>query len=382
MTVFKTFLKILNKNKFIVILYSVILLTFAGTNMSANETTIDFVASKPDILIINDDVEEGITKNLIEYLKDNCNIKDIDNNENAINDAIFYRNINYLIKIPKDFNKDFLNGKNPEINIKSTGDYMSSLAEMLLSKYLNTANIYQQNISDENELIKNINETLSKESKVTITSKLDSNALNKAAYYFNFESYSILACLIYVICLILSIFNDTKIKKRTIISSVDYKKNNRILLLSNCLYSLALWFFYLIVGRIMIGEIMFTLHGLIFAINSLLFTLCATTLAFFLGTLVTNKNAVNGIVNVVALGSSFLCGAFVPQTWLPDFVLKIAHVLPTYYYIDTNDHIATLENINLTTLKPIIINSVIILLFIVAFIVLSNIFAKKKRKIA
>ena len=34
MTVFKTFFKILNKNKFIVILYTVILLVFGGFNMS------------------------------------------------------------------------------------------------------------------------------------------------------------------------------------------------------------------------------------------------------------------------------------------------------------------------------------------------------------
>ena len=382
MTVFKTFLKILNKNKFIVILYTAILLTFAGTNMSTNKQTTDYVASKPDILIINNDEQEGITKDLIAYLNDKCTIKEVDNNEDAISDALFYRDINYLIKIPKGYNKDFLAGKNPTIEVQSTGDYMSSLAEMTLSKYLNVANIYQKNISNEEELLKNINDTLAKESKITITSKLDSTTLERAAYYFNFESYSILACLIYVICLILSIFNDSKIKKRIIISSVDYKKNNRELLLSNCLYSIILWLFYLIVGVILIGNTMFTVHGLIFILNSLAFTLCATTLAFFLGTLITNKNAINGLVNVIALGSSFLCGAFVPQEWLPDFVLKIAHILPTYYYINTNDKTKTLEVIDMSTLKPIIINTSAIIAFMIIFIILTNIVSKKKRKIA
>ena len=69
-----------------------------------------------------------------------------------------------------------------------------------------------------------------------------------------------------------------------------------------------------------------TKEGLIYILNSFIFTICATTMSFFIGNLITNKNAVNGIVNVVALGSSFLCGAFVPMRWLPDSVLKIAHV--------------------------------------------------------
>ena len=50
MTVFKTFLKILNKNKGIVILYTVILLVFAGINMKSNNNVATFEASRPDIL--------------------------------------------------------------------------------------------------------------------------------------------------------------------------------------------------------------------------------------------------------------------------------------------------------------------------------------------
>lgn len=93
-----------------------------------------------------------------------------------------------------------------------------------------------------------------------------------------------------------------------------------------------------------------------------------------------NKGAINGIVNVIALGSSFLCGAFVPMEWLPNSVLKIAHFLPTYYYISTNEMLKTLENFNFTSLRPIIINMAIMLGFSVIFIILTNISSKIKRK--
>ncbi len=381
MTVFKAFLKILNKNKFIIILYTGFLIGFGGFNLQTSDSSPNFIASKPDIMIVNNDVEIGITKDLIKYISDNSNIINLKNNEEAINDGLFYRDVNYVIYIPKDFHADFIKGQNPEIKIKSTGDYQSAFAEMLLTRYITVANIYQKSSKNEEELIAKINETLAKQSEVEITSKLDTNSLSKSSFYYNFANYSILACLVYVICLIYSSFKDLKIQKRTIISSTDYRKINRKLLLSNSLLALILWVIYVILSFILVGKIMFTYQGLIYLINSFLFTICATTLALFIGNLVSNKNAINGIVNVIALGSSFLCGAFVPMAWLPDSVLKIAKFLPSYYYISTNEALTTLEVFNFTNLTPIITNCVIIILFSLMFIILNNIISKKNQKI-
>lgn len=83
----------------------------------------------------------------------------------------------------------------------------------------------------------------------------------------------------------------------------------------------------------------------------------------------------------MALGSSFLCGSFVPMEWLPDTVIKIAHVLPSYYYISNNEILKTLEEINFESLSPVLTNMAIVLAFALGFTVISNIVSKKKRKI-
>ena len=381
MTVFKTFLKILNKNKSIVILYTIFLIGFAGINLQNSDNSVNFVASKPDIMIINYDKEEGITKDLIKYIKDNSNEPKIEKNNEKVNDALFYRDVNYIIYIPKNYHKDFMEGKNPEINIKTTGDYQASLAEMLISRYIKVASIYQKSIKDEEKLISKIHETISKESKVKITSKLDSNALTRVAFYYDFANYSILACLVYVICLIMFSFKDINIRKRTIISSTNYKKINRELLLSNSLFSLILWLLYVILSYFLIGDIMLTPHGIVIIINSFIFTMCATTIAILIGNLVSNKDAINGIVNVVALGSSFLCGSFVPMEWLPESVLNISKLLPSYYYVVNNDTVKVLEEINFETLKPVINNMIVLVIYIIIFIILTNIISRKKQKI-
>lgn len=382
MTTFKAFLKVLNKNKFIVIMYTAILVFFGVFNMQTSDNSIGYISTKPDILIVNNDENKGLTKDLINYIEKNSNKVDIKNDEASINDALFYRDVNYIIYIPKDFRKDFLKGNDTQIEIKKTGDYQSSLADMILERYLKVASTYNEVIKDENLIIKNINNTLKDGTEIELTSTVDKNALDKAAYYYNFANYSILAGCVYIICIILSSFNNNMIRKRTIISSTSSRSFNRTLLIANSLFAITLWLFYVILSFILVGNIMFTISGLFFILNSLVFSICALTLAFLIGNISNNKNALNGIVNVIALGSSFLCGAFVPTEYLPDLVLKIAHVLPSYYFINTNNLLTKIEKFNLISLKPVLINIAIILVFTIIFIVLTNIIFKRKNKLS
>ena len=301
MTVYKTFFKVVNKYKFLIIIYTAMLILFAGFNMQTSQNSTNFVAEKPDVLIINNDKEQKLSKNLVEYIEKNSNIVDIENDEEARNDALFYRDVSYIIYIPENYSKDFLNGLNPEINIKSAGDAGSSYAEMMLTRYIKVANIYQKELQNEDELIKTINETLEKEAETEITSKLDTDNLSRAVFYYNFMNYSILAGCVYVICIIISSFREEKIRKRTVISSMNYKKFNRQLLVSNGALAFILWLLYVVLSFILIGHIMFTAHGLILIANSFVFSICSLTIAFLIANLINNKNAINGIINVVAL---------------------------------------------------------------------------------
>lgn len=378
MTVFKTFWKIVNQYKFTIILYTVILIVFAGVNMQTSDTNMNFVASKPDVFIVNRDENIGITEDIVNYIKDNCNIIDIKENEEAMNDALFYRDVSYIIYIPQNYRSDVLKGMNPEIQIKSTGDSEASFAKMILERYVKVRNSYVDQTENEEELLEKIGNALSEETEVKITSKLDTDSLSRATFYYNFLNYSILAGLVYVICLILASFREEKIRKRTIISSMSYKKHNRQLLLSNAILAIILWVFYVGLSFILIGNVMFTAHGLILMVNSFIFSICALCIAFLIANLISNKNAINGIINVIGLGSSFLCGAFVPVEWLPATVLKIAHILPSYWYIQNNELVKAIEVVNAESLKPILVNMIIILGFAILYVVLTNIISKRK----
>ena len=380
MTVFNTFWKIVKKYKGTIILYTVLLVVFGTINMTSSNVNTTFTNSKPSVLIVNEDENIGLTKNLINYIEKNSEIKKIANSESARDDAIFYRDVNYIIYIPKGYRKDILSGKNVNIDIKSSKDFNSSLADMILSRYLKVQSIYSENIKDEKELIDAINNNLSTKANVEITSKVDKSYFSNLANYFNFASYSIMAVTIYIICLVLSSFNEQTVSKRIITSSMNYKKHNRLILYSSFIYSFIVWILYVILGLILLKANIFDLRFLLYSLNTLLFTFTALTLALLISTLIKNKGAITGIVNVVSLGSAFLCGAFVPVEFLPNTVLNIAHILPAYWYINSNNLLADLEVINLVNLEKIFFNSLILILFSVLFIILNNIISGYKRR--
>ena len=119
MTVFNTFWKVIKKYKGFIILFTVMLVAFGGINTQTTNAPTTYADTKPDILIVNNDENKGLTKNLVTYLTKNSNVVKIKDDEDARNDALFYRDVNYIIYIPENYRSDILAGKTPEIEIKS-----------------------------------------------------------------------------------------------------------------------------------------------------------------------------------------------------------------------------------------------------------------------
>ena len=381
MTVFSTILKILNKLKGMLILYTVMLVAITTINQTSGNKVTNFEESKPDMLIVNNDSKNVITDGFVDYIKKHANIKDIDtSNQDKINDAIFYRDVNFVIYIPENFGKDLKEGKEPSLKYKTTGDEYASYSRMLVEKYIKTVKTYKDYYGG-SQLIEKVNNIVGNDTKVQVKSSLDTSKMSTMTVYFNFLNYALLAGCVYCITMILASLKQENVRKRTIVSSFNYRKYNRIVLFSNAIVIVAMWILYMILSLILFKDSMFTANGLAFVLNSLVFALCGLSIGFLIGNITTNKAAIGGIVNVVALGTSFLCGCFVPFEYMPDYVLKIAHILPTYYFVANNQLIKTIESFNMDTLKPIFINVGVVLAFTVVFVILSNYISKKKQRV-
>lgn len=379
MIVFSTFWRIVKKYKGTILLYTVMLIMFGGINLTSNSTNDMFTPTKPNIFIVNKDSNMELTKNLINYLKKNTNVVSLEDDEEKINDALFYRDISYVIYIPKNYSKDVLDKKDVTLDIKSSKDYTSSLTEMMLDKYLNVQSNLVNITNNQDELVNMINNTLDVNNEVVVSSKLDNSYLNRVSRYFNFGSYSLLAVIIFIVTLVINSFKENTINKRIIVSSFNYKKHNSLLMLSSFVYSLIVWVLFSLLSVILLGKDMISLRGILYFVNTFMFVMPSLSFGILISTLVNNKDSIGGIVNVVSLGSAFLCGAFIPTEYLPKIVLSIAHVFPAYYFIDSNNLLSSMEIINFSNLTPVFINYFVLIIFMFIFIVVNNYVLKKKR---
>lgn len=378
MIVFKNYFKIAKTYIPMIILNLTIFIFFTFFMAYSNPKSEIFIPSKPKILIQNKD-QSLFTDNFIKYIDSNAEIVEIE--ETEIKDALFYRKVNLILSIPKNYSKDFLKRLNPKLSIESVPESSDTFyGEMLLNKYLNIASIYSKINMDEKDIVKYINKDFQKKIEPTLINKKEASNIQNLNSYFNFSNYTTLALCIIIVSMIMVAFKKESIKKRNMISPISYKKQNKYLLLSNMCIVFILWLFIILLSIIIYSNAIFTMNGLLFIINSFVFSILALTIGFIIGSYITNYDAISGIVNVIALGSSFLCGAFVPQEFLGPNVLKFAKILPSYWFIDNNNRIALLSKYNFETLKPIVNNLLILVIYIILFITFINVISKIKRK--
>ncbi len=377
MTIFKTYWKIVKKNIGIIILYTVMLLVFGTMNLKANKNSFEFISSKPDIIIVNN--SSGIiTDNLISYLKTNANVKNI-TDENDIDDAVFFRDANYVIYIPKEFENKIENGKEFNIDIKTNNSYDSYIASELLNKYLDVFSKYMNLYNNKILAIQKLDNTLNKKTSVVIENKTNLNS--KTSLFYNFSSYSIMAIVIYIICLVLSSFNDEKISKRTSVSGMNYKTFNKYLYISSFTFTFIIFIVYLILSFLILKSSILNINGILYSLNMFIFFIVSFTMAILISNLVKSKGAISGVVNVISLGSAFLCGAFIPVKYMPSFALKIAHIFPTFYFIDNNEYITSIQNFDKASYEFVLKNFIIMIIFVMIFLILNSLVTRFKRKV-
>lgn len=379
MIVFKTILKILNKLKGLIILYTVMLISVTLVNQTSDNVD-SFEEVKPSVIIVNNDKSKnGVTNHFIKYLENHMEVKDIDiGNEEKIDDALFYRDVSLVVYIPDGFGDDLLDSKDVSVEYKISGDKGSSYGKMLVQNYFDSFNVYN-NYYDGDELFDRLDNALNVDVNVEVKSKVDTNSLSRMARFFNFLNYAILAGCVYSISMILASLKSENVRKRTIVSSYDYKKYNRIVLEACSIVIIGMWLLYMILALIIFKDLFISMNGLWYVINSFVFSLCSLCIGFLIGNITQNKGAISGIVNVVSLGSSFLCGCFVPFEFMPDYVIKIAHIFPTYYFVINNEALKVMDNFSLSSVSPLIFNMGIVLIFGVCFVIITNYVSKKKQ---
>lgn len=345
MTVFKGFLQVLIRNIAFVILFTTIMVVMGLTVFQTSPSSSgDFTPSKPTVLVINRGNDTALTRSFNSYLAGQTKKADTGSSEREIDDALYYETLSYVVYLPHDFTTTILKGEKPVVDIKTRASSESASAEVLVSRFLRLATGYGQYLTDEDELVKAVNSSLKLDSKVSLTSHLDQKTLHNVTALYNFGSYTLLAGGAYVITMILAAFSVVNIRKRTLVSPARPIRIDLSLIAGCALIVAFLVALNVLLVRILLPGIADTGREGLYALNIAAFGLPVLAIGFFIAKITNNKEALGAIINVVALASAFLCGAFIPRELMPDAVVAIGKALPSFYYIDNNNALAEMTS--------------------------------------
>lgn len=376
MEVFKVYIKICKSKASVILIY---MLIFAGvlfmlSQESANETK-TFTDTKIRTAFINNDNESLLSQGLYEYLGSYCEFIKVP--KERISDALFIREVEYVIEIDDGFEKNFLSGNATLVKRQSIPDSFASVAvNGAINNYLNTAAVLKRYIpfTDTAELVEVLKSNMALEGNVSLFGTMQSK--NDNGYYenyFNYLSYIMVACFILIIGTIMATFQKLPIRMRNLVSPISIKKINLRLLFSNAVFTTMFLIIFLVFGVITSQNHAINKHFIFYALNAFVFSIVVLALSYLFGMLLKNIKSLTLVSTVMSLGFAFLGGVFVPLEMLSSSALMVSRFIPSYWYVLGNNTISKLSNFNWENVSEVfgyisLQLIVALLLFIVSFV--------------
>lgn len=386
MQVFKLCMKIIKKNLPVLSIYVFIFLMVSlamSAGMSKEQEKItSFSRNKSDIAFIAEE-SSPLIDGFKEELGEIANFIDLPDKTDALQDALFVRHVSYILRIPYGFTERFMNGE--DIKMEKTivpNSFSNIYIDICIDKYFNTAKLYISGFDGitQEELVRHLKTVLSESAFVEIKTNGEATEdLSYANYFFNYFSYSLLSVIILGVSALMLIFNNCDLKMRNGCSPISATRMNMQFVLANLVFTFTSWLIMILLCLAVNFKNSLNLNTVYFLLNSFIFAFCCASISYLIGHLVKNQEAASAVSNVVALGLSFISGAFVPQELLGEPVLKIASFAPTYWFVKANNAIAGLTKFDFQHLKPILSDMFILICFSIAFFAVALVVGKKRR---
>lgn len=371
----------------LIIYLSIFFLIFIVFGVSASQRSDIklYEGTKPNVAVLDHDRSE-LSEGLKSYIGDQATIKHDNVALAEAQDALFYGDVSAIITIPEGFADAFSSNQEAVSMNQRPDDVNGVLLQQTINKYLDTMHTYEKLYPSESvsQLHTLVQKNLNTSAQVTMSDseEVATSAMLRGAY-FNYASYIMLVVTILMIGLTMHSLFDSEIMKRNLIAPISQNRMNLKLVFCNLSVGIALWGLMMIMILCMVWDSMINLGGLLEVINAFVFMLMCVSMSFMFCVISTKSkhpdDMLNGISNIVGLGSSFLCGAFVPLSMIGENILVVSRFLPSYWYVKLNDALTSAVHVNNMLIEEALMTYGILMLFAAAFLCIALVIMKSRR---
>lgn len=382
MQVFKSYFKVLNKYKGQMILY---LCIFSGLlalfmNTQAKDSTNNYSEKKCEFEIFDYDNSKS-SKALTLYLEEtNKRVSDtieINDNKTSMQDALYNREADAIIRIPEGFEEKLLAGEiDGDIDfITIPGTQNSMLIEADLNSFLSVFSKYIKAGYEVDDAVSSTKLALAETVKVTLPDGENVSARSKSYSFFSYIGWALMCMIITSVASVLQVFSKNELKNRIECSSYNFLNYNKELVLGTIVTGLVTCGVFFALAVVFIKDTIFSMQGALFFVNMISYLCVCISVSFLISKITTSQEILSMIANVVSLGMAFLCGIFVPIEFLGKGVIKVAHFLPAFWY---NKAVIAIDDAGGLDYRTIFSSMGIQLLFAIAIITVGLVISRRK----
>lgn len=382
MPVFKTFFRIVYKNKGTVFLYLGLFLaiTIIITSLTGNPSEAVYADAAVSVTLLDRD-NSLVSKAILSYLSETQNLKQISDTKDALQDALFFRDVEYVLIIPEGFQTALLSG-NMDLaqNINVPNSFSSIYINMQVEQLISFIRTYiVAGFPIEKAITASIATMRKKASVHFMNEEKKLSFSRKYSFYYQYIPYMLLGVLVQLIGIIFLSFNKEEVRKRTLCSSTTLKSRN-IQLLEGCLIlACGIWLILILISFLLYGEEIRSSKTLPFLLmNTATFTIVSISLGFLIGTFVKNENQLAAFSNTLAMVFSFLGGVFVSLNMMNEKIRVLSSFTPTYWYITTNTELGHAQSFSGVDIVSFFQHIGIQIGFAFAFFTLALVVSKKR----
>jgi ABC-2 type transport system permease protein len=241
MTTYKAILEILKRKKgsllLGIIIMAVITFFYAGQlTKDAEELT------GAKIAILSED-DSAIEKGFVDYLAKQHNLITLkDTSQKALDDALYFDEVEYILEIPKDFSEKLAQGEGVKLASKTRpATFSKSLVDTTVNNFINTYLTYQKQMPEvsQKDLLKKTQTTLKEDGKVNFDSTYHKKKKQRVSgQIYNLLAYGMFMSIFSGYAVINLAFNRDEISRRNSCSPISRRKLSRKISTGNLLYSI------------------------------------------------------------------------------------------------------------------------------------------------
>ena len=394
MQTYKTFLRIALKNSPSIITYFIVFMVISIISSSQGQENAKEMYKDEEIrfTVFNRDNSE-LGEAVKEYLSQKNEYVEVNDDEESIRLALYYRDIYYAVVIPEGFQETIASGKDMEfMNYKVSDTAIGYYMDMDMESYIQTLKSYIASGASMDEAIEKTAKTLGESVKVSLvdntgddgikTNPMTGDLSEKPAHYYFYQyiPYIFLAVVISGLGPIIITFGNKDIKKRINVSAQTFKSYCIQMFLGVVTFGVIVMALFNVLSLVLYGSSIPFAAMMYYLVITLCFLMVCLGIAFLGGFMFSKTATMGAFANVVSLGFSFLGGVFVPLELLGDTMKNIARFTPSYWYIQANNAIIGVKKLSDIDMGEFAKDCGVQLLFALAFFFVGLAVLRHKRE--